>query len=217
MLNFNQVGSRNLDKLTTNSVNWVQAILHNLINSGSFCWIYINWVLANLDNFGSIWVILGHFSWIRIILLNFDQLGSHNFNKLCYILVTGFSLFCWTWSILPILNHFPQYWGILLYIHQLGSRYFWLTASIWYILADWVLDNLDNFGQLRRFWCTLTNSVPGTSFNSVHLGPFWQTVFSLLWSILVNCVHFDLFWLTRFWQFLVKCSHLVQFSWLSFR
>ena len=166
--------------------------------------------------FGQLWFNLGnlgHFSWIRIILLNFDQLGSHNFNKLCYILVTGFSLFCWTWSILPILNHFvAQYWGILLDIHQLGSHYFWLTASIWYISADWVLDTLDNFGQRHRFWCTLTNSVPGTSFNSVHLGPFWQTVFSLLWSILVNCVHFDVFWLTRFWQFLVKCSHLVQFS-----
>ena len=50
-----------------------------------------------------------------MILLNFDQLGSCKFNKLSYILVTGFSLF-------------------------------WLTASIWYILADWVLDNLDNFG-----------------------------------------------------------------------
>ena len=76
------------------------------------------------------------------MLLNFDQLGSCNFNKLCYILVIGFSLFCLTWSILPILYHFAQYWGILLHIHQLGSRHFWLTVSIWYILADWVLNNL---------------------------------------------------------------------------
>ena len=57
-------------------------------------------------------------------------------------MVTGFLLFCSTWSILPIFNHLAQYWGILLHIHQLGSHYFWLTASIWYILADWVLDNL---------------------------------------------------------------------------
>ena len=62
MLNFDQVGSRNLDNLSTISVNWVLAILLNLINFGSFCWIYINQVLANLDNFGSIWVTLGHFS-----------------------------------------------------------------------------------------------------------------------------------------------------------
>ena len=32
MLNFDQVGSRNLDKLSTNSVNWVLAMLLNLIN-----------------------------------------------------------------------------------------------------------------------------------------------------------------------------------------
>ena len=180
-------------------------ILSNFLSLGIF-------LLAFDYLIGSIWVILGHFSWILIILLNFDQLGSHNFNKLCYILVTGFSLFCSTWSILPILNHFAQYWGILLHIHQLGSRYFWLTASIWYILADWVLDNLDNSGQLCRFWCTLTNSVPAILFSCVHFGPFWRTVFSLFWSILVNCVHFDLFWLTRFSLFLVKCSHLVHFS-----
>ena len=62
MLNFDQVGSRNLDKLPTNSVNWVLAMLLNLINFGSFCWIYINRVLANLANFDSIWVILGYFS-----------------------------------------------------------------------------------------------------------------------------------------------------------
>ena len=42
MLNFDQVGSRNLDKLPTNSVNLVLAILLDLINFGSFCWIYIN-------------------------------------------------------------------------------------------------------------------------------------------------------------------------------
>ena len=62
MLNFDQVGSHNLDKLPTNSVNWVLAMLLNLINFGSFCWIYINRVLANLGNFDSIWVILGQFS-----------------------------------------------------------------------------------------------------------------------------------------------------------
>ena len=62
MLNFDQVGSRNLDKLPTNSVDWVLAMLLNLINFGSFCWIYINLVLANLGNFDSIWVILGQFS-----------------------------------------------------------------------------------------------------------------------------------------------------------
>ena len=125
MLNFIQVGSRNLDKLPTNSVNWVLAILLNLINFGSFWWIYINWVLANLDNFGSIWVILGHFSWIRIILFNFDQLGSCNFNKLCYILVTGFSLFCSTWSILPILNHFATIWLFLRHL----SRVFIISVN----------------------------------------------------------------------------------------
>ena len=42
MLNFNQVGSRKLDKLPTNSVNWVLAILLDLVNFGSFCSIYIN-------------------------------------------------------------------------------------------------------------------------------------------------------------------------------
>ena len=42
MLNFDQVGSRNLDKLPTNLVNWVLAMLLNLINFGSFWWIYIN-------------------------------------------------------------------------------------------------------------------------------------------------------------------------------
>ena len=108
-------------------------------------------------------------------------------------------------SLCTILGHFTPYTSI-------GFSLFLVNASIWYILADCVLDNLDNFGQLRRFWCTLTNSVLATSFNCVHFGPFWQTVFSLLWSILVNCVHFDLFWLTRSSQFLVKCSHLVHFS-----
>ena len=129
------------------------------------------------------WVILGHFSWIRIILLNFDQLGSCNFNKLCYILVIGFSLFCLTWSILPILYHFAQYWGILLHIHQLGSRHFWLIVSIRYILADWVSDNLDNFGQLRRFWCTLTNSVPAIF---VQLCSFWTILAGCVFAILVD-------------------------------
>ena len=62
MLNFDQVGSRNLDKLPTNLVNWVLAMLLNLINFGSFCWIYINSVLVNLGCFDSIWVILGQFS-----------------------------------------------------------------------------------------------------------------------------------------------------------
>ena len=57
-------------------------------------------------------------------MLNFDQVGSRNLNKLCYILVTAFSLFCMTWSLLPILNHFAQYWGILLHIHQMASNYF---------------------------------------------------------------------------------------------
>ena len=68
MLNFDQVGSRNLDKLHSNLVNRVLAILFDLVNFGSFrliigsfCYIYINWVLVNLDNFGSIWLILGHF------------------------------------------------------------------------------------------------------------------------------------------------------------
>ena len=112
MFNFDQVGSRNLDKLPTNLVNWVLAMLLNLINFGSFCWIYINWVLANLESFDSIWVILGQFSWIRILLLNFDQLGSCNYNKLCYILVTGFSLF---WLTGFILTHFGKLWTILTY------------------------------------------------------------------------------------------------------
>ena len=118
---------------------------------------------------------------------------------------------CSTWSILPIFNHLAQYWGILLHIHQLGSRYFWLTASIWYILAHWVSDNLDNFGQLRRFWFTLTNSVPAIF---VQLCSFWTILADCVFAILDNCVHFDLFWLTRFSLFLVKCSHLVHFSWV---
>ena len=42
MLNFDQVGSHNLDKLPTNSVNCVLVILLDLTNFGSFCWIYIN-------------------------------------------------------------------------------------------------------------------------------------------------------------------------------
>ena len=37
MLNFDQVGSRNLDKLPSNSVHWVLAILLDLVNFGSFC------------------------------------------------------------------------------------------------------------------------------------------------------------------------------------
>ena len=40
MLNFDQAGSRNLDKLPTNSVDWVLVMLLNLINFGSFCWIF---------------------------------------------------------------------------------------------------------------------------------------------------------------------------------
>ena len=169
MLNFDHVGSSNLDRLPTNSFNWVLAILLNLINFGSFCWTYINWVLANLDNFGSIWIILGHFSWIRIILFNFDQLSSCNFNKLCYILVTDFSLFCSNWSIFPSLNHFAQYWGVLLHIHQLGSHFFWLTASIWLFL--------------RHFSWGFIISVNGFSLFSIILNHFeW------FWSILI---HFD--------------------------
>ena len=165
MLNFNQVGSRNLDKLPTNSVDWVLAMLLNLINFGSFCWIYINWVLANLGNFDSIWVILGQFSWIRIILLSFDQLGSCNYNKLCYILVTAFSLSCMTWSILPILNHFAQYWGILLHIHQMGSSYFAQVDQFWIILLDLHKLSSCKFGQ---FWFNLGNF--GTFLlNSDHL------------------------------------------------
>ena len=116
-------------------------------------------------------------------MLNFDQVGSCNFNKLCYVLLTGFSLFCSTWSILPILNHFAQYWGILLHIHQLGSCYFWLTASIWYILAYWVLDNWDNFGQLHRFWCTLTNSVQAIFVQSYS---FWTILADCVFAILVD-------------------------------
>ena len=37
MLNFDLVVSRNLDKLLTNLVNWVLAMLLNLVNFGSFC------------------------------------------------------------------------------------------------------------------------------------------------------------------------------------
>ena len=62
MLNFDKVRSHNLDKLPTNLVNWVLAMLLNLINFRSFCWIYINRVLAKLGNFDLIWVILGQFS-----------------------------------------------------------------------------------------------------------------------------------------------------------
>ena len=59
MVNFDQLGSRNLDKLPTNLVNWVLAMLDHF---GSFSWIYIKRVLANLGNFDSIWVLLGQFS-----------------------------------------------------------------------------------------------------------------------------------------------------------
>ena len=107
-------------------------MLLNLINFGSFCWIYINWVLEILGNFDSIWVILGQFSWIRIILLGFDQLGSCNYNKLCYILVTAFSLFCMT-------VNFCLFWIILLNIGAFYSIYIkWLLA---------ILLNLINFGS----------------------------------------------------------------------
>ena len=165
MLNFDQVGSRTLDKLPTNLVNWVLAMLLNLVNFGSFCWIYINWVLANLGNFDSIWVILGQFSWIRIILLSFDQLGSCNYNKRCYILLTAFLLFCMTWSILPILNHFAQYWGILLHIHQIASSYFTQLDWFWIILVDLHKLSSCKFGQL---WFNLGNF--GTFLlNSDHL------------------------------------------------
>ena len=56
MLNFDQVGSCNLDKLPTNLVNWVLAMLLNLINFGSFCWIYINCI-----EFLQIWAALIQF------------------------------------------------------------------------------------------------------------------------------------------------------------
>ena len=82
-----------------------------------------------------------------------------------------------------MLNHFAQYWGILLHIHLLGSRYFWITASIWYILADWVLDNFDNFGQLRRFWLTFTNSVQAIF---VQLYSFWTILADCVFTILVD-------------------------------
>ena len=42
MLNFDQVGYRNLDKLPTNSVNWVLTMLLNLLNFGT--------VLLNSDH-----------------------------------------------------------------------------------------------------------------------------------------------------------------------
>ena len=45
MLNFNQVGSRNLDKLPSNSVNWLIAILLDWVNSTqfeSFCSILVH-------------------------------------------------------------------------------------------------------------------------------------------------------------------------------
>ena len=90
---------------------------------------------------------------------------------------------------LPILIHFAQYWGILLDIHQLGSRYFWLTASIWYILVDWVLDNLDNFGQLRSIVFILD-----------HFGRLCSRYFSLTASIWYILVDWDLDNLDNFGQ-----------------
>ena len=115
-------------------IKWLLAILLNLINFGSFCWIYINWVLANLDNFGSIWVIFGHLSWIRIILLNFDQLGSCNYNKLCYILVTGFSLFWLTGFILTHLANFQLFWPILVHFKLFRVILIYFHSFLWFIL-----------------------------------------------------------------------------------
>ena len=149
MLNFDQVGSRNLDKLPTNLVNWVLAMLLNLINFGSFWWIYINWVLANLGNFDSIWVILGQFSWIRIILLGFDQLGSCNYNKLCYILVTGFSLF---WVTGFILTNFESLCSILGHFTPYTSIGFYLFCSTWLILDRFVGFTEIEFLQIWTTW-----------------------------------------------------------------
>ena len=49
MLNFDQVGSRNLDKLPTNSVHWVLAMF------GSSCLVLINWVHVTTINFATFW------------------------------------------------------------------------------------------------------------------------------------------------------------------
>ena len=75
MLNFDQVGSRNLDKLPTNLVNWVLAMLLNLINFGSFCWD--NWLISILI----IPFILGDFNPFSFILMfPFGPFHSFSFN-----------------------------------------------------------------------------------------------------------------------------------------
>ena len=160
----------NIEAFYSIYIKWLLAILLNLINFLSFCWIYINWVLANLDNFGSLWVILGHFSWIRIILLNFDQLGSCNYNKLCYILVTGFLLF---WLTGLILSHFGKLWTILTYF---GS--FQIISSDFDLLSFIFMIHFASFDSIQRL-------------GTCYLKPFRAfcvTGFFLFWLIFINWV-----------------------------
>ena len=151
MLNFDQVGSRTLDKLPTNLVNWVLAMLLNLVNFGSFWWIYINWVLANLGNFDSIWVILDsslEFGSSCLVLINWIHVTTINVATFCWL---SSRYFAW-------LGQFCQFWITLLNIEAFYSICIkWLLAillnlitfgSFCWIYINWVLANLDNFGSI---------------------------------------------------------------------
>ena len=64
MLNFDQVGSHNLDKLPTNSVNWVIAILIKWVSSvqfESFYSILVHFARLKSIEFSKFWISLVQF------------------------------------------------------------------------------------------------------------------------------------------------------------
>ena len=64
MLNFDQVDSRNLDKLLSNSVNWVIAILIDWVNSAqfeSFYSILVHFARLKSIEFSKFWTSLVQF------------------------------------------------------------------------------------------------------------------------------------------------------------
>ena len=67
---------------------------------------------------------------------------------------------------------------ILDHFGRLCFHYFWLTASIWYILVDLDLDNLDNFGQLRSIVFILDH------FGRLCVCYFWLN--AAIWYILAD-------------------------------
>ena len=62
-----------------------------------------------------------------MILLNFDQLSPHYFARFG--------------SILPNLNHFAQYWFILLDLNQLSSRN---LGHLWFNLVNFEVFHLNS-------------------------------------------------------------------------